>query len=310
MMELSSNSKTERVREVESANEVAEAASKKQVKRGTVNSVDGTAINYRQIGSGPGLIVLHGTMESGQSHMELAEALADSFTVYLPDRREFSLGYPFARDYDVGKEVEDVEALQTKTGSCYVFGVSSGAIVCLQAALSLRSITRAAVYEPPLAIDRKQVSNALRKADNEMANGDVAGVLITGMKAAKMGPLFMRLIPDRVLKYFFNKQSKNQGGKSFMSEMAKNLHYDFEIVAETAGKFEDYARVKSEVLLLGGSKSPSYLKQGLKKLEKVLPRSKRIEFPGLDHGGSSDPSPYNRHGNPKIVAQELRRFFA
>ena len=42
-------------------------------------------------------------------------------------------------------------------------------------------------------------------------------------------------------------------------------------------------------------------------------RSRRVEFPGLDHGASSDPSTTNRGGRPEIVAQvarELRSFFA
>jgi hypothetical protein len=64
------------------------------------------------------------------------------------------------------------------------------------------------------------------------------------------------------------------------------------------------------VLLLGGSKSPAYLKTALDALENVLPHVQRIEFPGLDHGGSSDASNTNRGGKPELVAQALRQFFA
>jgi pimeloyl-ACP methyl ester carboxylesterase len=308
MMQVNSNSRENGFLEIESSNEISW---KGKVKTETVTSKDGTLIIYRRMGSGPGLVILHGTMESGRSHMELAEALADSFTVYLPDRREHSLSYPFAKDYDIEKEIEDVRALLTKTGSNFIFGVSSGAIISLRAARSLQNITRVAVYEPPLSIERSRVVDALRKVDNEMSRGDVAGVLITAMKGAEMGPLIMRIMPDKILEYFFNRQTKKQGeGNTFMWEMAKNLHYNFEIVVETAGNFNDYERMNAEVLLLGGSKSPSYLRHGVKMLEKVLPQSRRVEFLGLDHGGSSDPSPYNKHGNPRIVAQELRRFFA
>jgi hypothetical protein len=38
-----------------------------------------------------------------------------------------------------------------------------------------------------------------------------------------------------------------------------------------------------------------------------------VEFPGLDHGASSDPIATNRGGKPEIVAQvarEVRTFFA
>ncbi len=78
-------------------------------------------------------------------------------------------------------------------------------------------------------------------------------------------------------------------------------------MAETLERFR---AVQTEVLLLGGSKSPAYLKIALDALEKVLPHVQRIEFPGLNHGGSSDASSTNRGGKPEQVAQALRQFFA
>ena len=34
------------------------------------------------------------------------------------------------------------------------------------------------------------------------------------------------------------------------------------------------------------------------------------EFPGLEHGGSSDVGPANRGGKPEMVAPPIRSFFA
>ena len=45
-----------------------------------------------------------------------------------------------------------MEALLTATGSRNVFGLSSGAIISLQAALTLPAIRKVALYEPPLSI--------------------------------------------------------------------------------------------------------------------------------------------------------------
>jgi hypothetical protein len=101
-----------------------------------------------------------------------------------------------------------------------------------------------------------------------------------------------------------------KSGDVTMRKLAPTLHYDFQLVAEQAETLERYHSVPVEVLLLGGSNSPLYLKAALNALEKVLPHCRRIEFPGLDHGGSSDASSTNRGGHPEIVAPELRRFFA
>jgi len=45
-------------------------------------------------------------------------------------------------------------------------------------------------------------------------------------------------------------------------------------------------------------------------LARTLPNRRRVEFPGLDHGGSSDVGPANRNRKTEIVAPEIRSFFA
>src|SRR5438105_11796375 len=120
---------------------------------GSVVSKDGTIIGYRQVGNGPAVILLHGAMESAQSHMQVAEALADRFTVYLPDRRGRGLSGPYGKDYSIQIEVVDMDALLTKTDAHYVFGVSAGGLICLQAALHLPAIHKAALYEPALLVN-------------------------------------------------------------------------------------------------------------------------------------------------------------
>jgi pimeloyl-ACP methyl ester carboxylesterase len=277
-----------------------------------VTSKDGTTIGYRQLGHGPALVLLHGHMESAQSHIQLAEALATNFTVYLPDRRGRGLSGPYGKDYSIQKDVEDMDALLTKTGAHYVFGVSSGGIILLQAALSLPTIRKAAIYEPPLLINGSLPIAWLTRFDKEMAQGKVASALITAMKGTQMGPPVFNVIPRRLLELLTNMAMKSEDKKAkdddvTMRMLAPTLHYDFQLVVEMAEKLESFKAIRAEVLLLGGSKSPAYLKVALDALKKVLPHVTRIEFPGLGHGGSGNT---NRGGKPERVAQELRRFFA
>ena len=83
--------------------------------KSSVTSNDGTIIGYRQMGSGPGLIIMHGGISSSQYFMKLAMALSDDFTVYIPDRRGRGLSGPFGDNYSLQREVEDLEALIKKT---------------------------------------------------------------------------------------------------------------------------------------------------------------------------------------------------
>ena len=115
---------------------------------GSVNSNDGTVIGFRQLGSGPGVILLHGAVSSSQLFMKLGTALSDAFTVYMPDRRGRGLSGPFGDKYGIQKEVEDLDAILNKTDAHNVFGLSAGALIALYAALRLPAIRKAALYEP------------------------------------------------------------------------------------------------------------------------------------------------------------------
>ncbi len=280
---------------------------------GFVPSKDGTTIGYRQLGHGPGVVLLHGSMSSAHNHIQLAEALADAFTVYVPDRRGRGLSGPYSEDYSIQKDVEDLDALLTKTGSHHVFGVSSGGIICLQAALTLSAIHKAAIYEPPCFInDESTPTTVLTRYDKEMAQGKVAAALITSMKGAQMGPPIFNAMPRWLLELLVSmamksEDKKGSGGYVSMRALAPTLHYDFQLVVEMSGKLESFKAIRTEVLLLGGSKSPAYLKVALDALEKVLPHVKRVEFPGLNHAASWNT---DRGGQPEPVARALRRFFA
>jgi pimeloyl-ACP methyl ester carboxylesterase len=72
---------------------------------GSVTSRDGTSVGYLRLGQGPAVVLLHGSMESAGSHTRLAQALADAFTVYLPDRRGRGMSGPYPSGYGIRTEV-------------------------------------------------------------------------------------------------------------------------------------------------------------------------------------------------------------
>jgi len=231
----------------------------------------------------------------------------------VPDRRGLS-DLPYSKDYHIQKDVEDLDALLAKTGARSVFGLSSGALISLQAALTLPTIHKIAIFEPPLYLNGAPIA-ALQRLEKEVAQGKLAAALITGMKTGQMGPAALRAMPYWLLKPLINKimtlEDKEGSGEYLpMKALASALQYDFQIVVEMSGQLQSFRTINPEVLLLGGSKSPAYLKVALDALEKVLPHAKRIEFPGLDHAAAWNyDKQRNPGGQPELVAQELRRFF-
>ena len=288
-----------------------------RLETGSVSSRDGTTIGYRRLGDGPGLVVLHGAMESSRSHLQLAEALADTFTVYLPDRRGRGLSGPYPADYGVRTDIDDMDALLAQTGAHYVFGVSSGAIIWLNAALELSAIRKAAIFEPPLLIDPVTSPPLIRRFDDEIARGKVAAALITGMKAARLAPPLFDRIPRWILErmtqaMLASEDKQAMAGDVTMRMLAATLHYDFELVLASQDALDRFATISADVLLLGGSKSPAFLGASVDALARVLPRAERVTLTGLGHaasGNTGDPMT-GRAADPRRVGQELRRFFA
>src|SRR5262249_12673665 len=156
----------------------------------------------------------------------------------------------------------------------------------------------------------------LRRYEKEMAQGKLAAALITAMQATQMGPRVFNVLPRWALEFMANRMMKSEDksarpGDITMRSLAPTLRYDFQVVVDMTGKLDSFRAMRPEILLLGGSTSPAFLKADLDALEKVLPHVTRIEFSGLGHAAAWNyDKQRNPQGNPERVAQELRRFFA
>jgi pimeloyl-ACP methyl ester carboxylesterase len=276
--------------------------------KGSVRSADGTSIGYRQLGHGTGVILVHGGMQASQDFMKLATDLSGRFTLYVPDRRGRGLSGPFGDDYSVIKECEDVAALVEKTGAQNIFGLSSGAIIALRASLAMPNLRRAALYEPPLSVNGSTPVSWLPRYEREIAQGKITQALVTVFKGIPVGPpLFVRsprFILAPVLALAARFVDCPEGDDISIKALVPTQHYDMMIVQETADSMEDYKSVGADVLLLGGSKSPLFLKTSLDAIERELPRVRRKTLDGLDHLSAAN------DGKPEVVAEELQRFFA
>ena len=279
----------------------------------SVISNDGTVVGYRIMGSGPGVILMHGGANASQHFMTLGSLLADNFTVYIPDRRGRGLSGSFGDNYSMQKEVEDIDALLEKTGAHNLFGLSSGALILLECALKLPSIKKAALYEPPLDIDNSimKILSFMKRFDREIADGKLADATVTMLKdfGIYFGvPSYITGLPRSILvgifRLYYSYESKNvKGDDVSFSILIPSFHYDYRLVVEMKGTIENFRNVSGDVFLIGGSKSPKFLKNTLDQLEIVLPNVERVELDGLGHAGSLD------SGKPERVAEVLIKFF-
>jgi len=264
----------------------------------TVTSKDGTKIAYDKVGQGPSLILVAGAFSYRKfpGQVQLANRLSAQYTVYNYDRRGRGDSGD-ASSYDIAREIEDLEAMiEEAGGSAYVWGLSSGAVLALQAAASGAKITKLALHEPPFVVDaagHKPPSDFVRHVTELIAanrRADAIKYFMTqGMGAPSFVALIMRLMP---------------GVWSNLMAVAHTLPYD---AALLKGYMDGrplptdlWTTATMPTIILEGTESPVQLRHGAKALAGVLPNVQLRSKKGLGH---------TKKLNTEIIAAELTAFF-
>ncbi len=261
----------------------------------TVQSQDGTRIAFEQTGDGPPLVLVDGALcyrDSGPMR-PLAKELAPHFGVVVYDRRGRGESAD-TKPYAIEREIEDLEAIIERLGgSAYVFGISSGAALALEAARRNGAIKKLALYEAPFIVDDTRApipSDFLDRLTASVAENRRADAVRMFMKLVGVPGFFIALMR------FMPAWPKLTG-------IAHTLPYDISIVKDfEVGKPLPPSRWQSATmptLVADGSKSPAWMRNAMRQLADVLPHATYRSLPRQTHMVS-----------PKVLAPTLKQFFA
>jgi pimeloyl-ACP methyl ester carboxylesterase len=257
-----------------------------------VISRDGTAIAFDQVGKGPAVILVGGALSDRSAGGPLAALLAPRFSVFSYDRRGRGDSGDTA-PYAVEREVEDIEALiEEAGGSAFVYGMSSGAVLALEAARRL-AITRLALYEPPFIVDdsRAPVPEHYVKQVTELVSSGRRGDAVE---------YFMTKAVDVPAEYVAQMRSAPfwQG----MEAVAHTLAYDGAIMGNTLSGHplpaDRWASVTVATLVMDGGDSPTWAHNGVQAIVDILPNAQRRTLAGQTHAVT-----------PEVLAPVLTEFF-
>jgi pimeloyl-ACP methyl ester carboxylesterase len=260
----------------------------------TVRSGDGTAIAFERRGDGPSLVLVDGALchrRMGPSS-PLAKLLADRYTVFTYDRRGRGDSGDTA-PYAVEREVEDLQAIIDEAGgSAYVWGISSGAALALEATRRGAGVTKLALYEAPFIVDESRrpipadIVSQLKALVAADRRGDAVRLFLWQMGAPAIAIGLMRLLP------VWTK----------LTRIAHTLPYDMTIVvpfqAGTPLPAERWRGVKIPTLVMVGGKSPAWFHHSTQALADVLPNAAHRVVEGQTHNVKA-----------KSLAAPLKDFF-
>ncbi|MBB6732697.1 alpha/beta fold hydrolase [Cohnella zeiphila] len=261
---------------------------------GNVISADGTAIGYLTLGSGPALVIVHGTFREAGNYETLARTLSTSFTVYVLNRRGRGSSGPQGPDYGLHKEREDLVALLQKTGSELLFGHSYGGLVALETAISY-PLKKVAVYEPPISTDMFSIKwiPAYESALAERNYGKALQLFFKGLSTQD--------IPDDHLEAFGH--ITEQPEWSSMARLLPSLPNEVRSAYQAASGLKRYEAISAETLMMSGSESTVFNQAAtVREFGKLIHRLHYIVLPGLEHNAP------DMHA-PEQIASQLTRFF-
>ena len=116
----------------------------------TITSTDGTMIAYQRSGTGPPLVLVHGTTADHTRWTPVLPAFEQHFTVYGLDRRGRG-GSGDAGQYAIEREFEDTVAVVNSIEEpIFLLGHSYGALCSLEAASRTAHLRKLILYEPPI----------------------------------------------------------------------------------------------------------------------------------------------------------------
>jgi pimeloyl-ACP methyl ester carboxylesterase len=257
-----------------------------------VISKDGTPIAYERTGSGPPLLFVTGALgyRSFSYSRQMVEALAKDFTVINYDRRGRGDSGD-TKPYSVQREVEDIAALvkDGAGGPPFVFGLSSGAALALEAAAGGVPIRKLAVYEPPYMVGEPKdrpppdYRERMERLIAEDRRDDAVKLFMRTVGVPGFAVAIMRLFP------FW---------KGFRA-VAHTLPYDAAVMAGFELPKARLAAITVPTLAVSGEKSPPTLQAAASAVAEAVPNAHLRSIPKQNHGVK-----------PAAIAPVLREFFA
>ncbi|MDQ2813311.1 MAG: alpha/beta hydrolase [Actinomycetota bacterium] len=265
----------------------------------TTTSRDGTIIAYDREGDGDPLILVPGAFGYRRypGQVKLAGLLAARFTVFSYDRRGRGDSGD-TKPYALEREIEDLAAvINAAGGHAHAWGLSSGAVLALEAAAAGLPIRRLAVQEPPLVVDpgdRQPPADLLQRVtaliDAGQRGAAVRYFMVDGMGAPAFVPAMLRLMPK---------------AWKALTAVAPTLPYDAVIMRGyqqgrplAAGHWGSVT-VPTLVMCGAGQETPAFLVHAAQAVAAALPDARLVQRRGLGH---------TKALNAPVIADTLAEF--
>jgi pimeloyl-ACP methyl ester carboxylesterase len=266
-----------------------------EVSEGSTHSADGTRIGFRRLGSGPAVVLVHGSVSTHTDWMPVARLLADRFTCFAMDRRGRAKSGEGVGPYSIEREYEDIEAMlavaKAATGAEAALAAHSYGAICALGVAMRHPVPRLVLYEPPLPVGGLIAGENLPLYVAAIEEGDVDKALDWGLAR------FPRMPAKSIAQLCDSKAWPR------LRVLAKSWIRELEEMDAHSPDVEPYRALACPSLLLAGNLSPEHpMLDAARALAGVLPGVRFEWLPGQGHGAM--------RAVPEMVARMIGEFLA
>jgi pimeloyl-ACP methyl ester carboxylesterase len=243
-------------------------------------------IAFDRLGEGSPIILVLGAFNTRSAGAPLAAALARKHTVINYDRRgrgESGDSAPYA----VEREIEDLDVLvQHVGGAAALFGFSSGAALALAAAAHGLSITKLALFDLPLHVERPA---------NPVEHAAALDALVRAGRRGDAVEYFQRQmvgIPEPMVV-----ELRNAPFRPALEAMAHTLVYEATILGDGQLPLDKARSVRAPTLALAAGAAPPFMRETAAALARAMPDARALVLEGATHDLV-----------PDVIAPPLLRF--
>lgn len=252
-------------------------------------SADGTVIAYHTVGEGPGFVIVGGVLSDGSNYIQLAETLADEYTVHVMERRGRPGSGPQRPGHSIEDECADLMAVATATGSRSAFGHSFGGLVVLETARRQPIFDELFVYEPGVPVRGQLTASWLDGYQRLLANGDRRGAFAWMVKRAGFAPFPLMLMPLWYVRLMLRVAIRGPKWERMDHLLDANLVEHRLQATLDAPSLHRFATIAAHTVLMAGTKSPAAISGPLlNELANNIPNATVEILSGLGHLAPED----------------------
>ena len=244
---------------------------------------NGRKLAYREEGSGPPIVLVHGSPGEGRSWGRVVAYLRDRFRTICPDLPGYGGSDPLEVDGPVGRMTAMGAAVAHLIGSLdgpvHLVGHSFGGNIALQAALLTRpdAVERIVLFEPVYF-------RALQLTGDTAALDPAAAYFEDYARRATAGePQVVRLMID----YWFGEGAfarMPDPVRAYLGDFAARNAIDVRSSFLGTSTAADLARLRRPVTIVDGATSPDVVRAIGRALVKLLPDARIVGLAGANHG--------------------------